>query len=65
MINSLLGMLGCRIRIIFDPSQQNRALVRQEKKLWYSFYLKDHLISLKMIPLMCKLDAALQFYGEK
>ena len=35
------------------------------RKMWYSFYLKEHFINSKMIPLMCKLDAALQFYGQK
>ena len=35
------------------------------RKTEYSFYLKEHFINSKMIPLMCKLDAALQFYGQK
>ena len=34
------------------------------KKIFYSFYLKEHSISSKMIPLMCKLHAALQSYDK-
>ena len=35
------------------------------RKMWNSFYLNEHFINSKMIPLMCNLDAALQFYGQK
>ena len=47
-----------------DPSQQNRHL-SHSKKMRYPFYLKEHFISSKRMLLMCKLDAALQFYGQK
>ena len=49
---------------ICDPSQQNKALVANEKKS-YIPYFKKHFVSWKMIGLMCELDAALQFYGQK
>ena len=50
---------------ICDPSQQNRAVVCYQEKCDISFYLKEHFMNSKMIPLMCKLDAALHFYDQK
>ena len=37
----------------------------KQKQNCYIPYLKECFVSWKIIPLMCKLDAALQFYGQK
>ena len=51
--------------IIYVTRHNKTGQLSVTKKKWYSFYLKEHFIISKMIPLMCKLDAALQFYGKK
>ena len=63
------GCCGTQVLLysMWPVTTKKRLLSRtcSKKKLRFCFYLKQHFISSKMIPFMCKFHAALEFYGQK